>query len=340
MSVTFETRSIKGAVASLCERRLRRGSIRHRGKRIQIALVNNMPDSALAATQRQFGSLLEESAGDLDVQLSLWTLETLERGAETLQDIAMTYRPARELRASRQDAVIITGAEPRASDLRDEPYWSELTELIDWAENRTVSTLLSCLAAHAAVRHWDGIGRRRLATKCSGVFATHVVARHELTEGFGPGAATPHSRFNGLDECELSAKGYLTLTRSAEAGVDMFAKDSRSLLVFLQGHPEYDADTLAREYRRDALRFLRGERPAPPMPPAHYFTPELAARLRAYVDQAPMDSSSVFPSEALRVTAAPWRATSIKMFRNWLALVARRKAALKKPSFATARWSG
>jgi len=99
MSVTFETRSIKGAVASLRERRLRRGSIRHRGKRIQIALVNNMPDSALAATQRQFGSLLEESAGDLDVQLSLWTLETLERGAETLQDIAMTYRPARELRA-------------------------------------------------------------------------------------------------------------------------------------------------------------------------------------------------------------------------------------------------
>ena len=44
-------------VANLRERRLRRGSIRDRGKRIEIGLVNNMPDAAVAATERQFARL-------------------------------------------------------------------------------------------------------------------------------------------------------------------------------------------------------------------------------------------------------------------------------------------
>ena len=144
--------------------------------------------------------------------------------------------------------------------MRQEPYWRELTALFDWAEARTFSTVLSCLAAHASVLHRDGIVRRRLAAKCSGVFATQVVGQHEIVEGFGSTSFTPHSRWNGLDEDELAAKGYLTLTRSDRAGVDIFVKEAGSLQVFLQGHPEYDADTLAREYRRDLLRFLRGRR--------------------------------------------------------------------------------
>ena len=59
----------------------------------------------------------------------------------------------------------------------------------------------------------------------------------------------------------LAACGYIVLTQSAEGGVDTFVKKKkRSLFVHFQGHPEYGAQTLLKEYRRDIKRFLRGER--------------------------------------------------------------------------------
>ena len=68
------------------------------------------------------------------------------------------------------DALIITGAQPQADRLSNEPYWEELVEIIDWAKTNTASTILSCLAAHAGVLHLDGVERRPLPEKCTGVF--------------------------------------------------------------------------------------------------------------------------------------------------------------------------
>ena len=67
--------------------------------------------------------------------------------------------------------------------------------------------------------------------------------------------------------------GYRLLTRSAAAGADAFVREEQggSLFVFFQGHPEYETDTLAREYRRDVGRFLRGEREHYPAAPEGYF---------------------------------------------------------------------
>ena len=47
------------------------------------------------------------------------------------------YRGLEELRYAALDAVvIITGAEPRSPDLTSEPYWGELTQLMDWSSPR------------------------------------------------------------------------------------------------------------------------------------------------------------------------------------------------------------
>ena len=119
-------------------------------------------------------------------------------------------------------------------------------------------------------------------------------------------------------------------------------KEGLSLQVFLQGHPEYDGDTLAREYRRDLLRFLRGTANAPPEIPFGYFPPPITERLAAFAERAAPsanDPAPNFPPEALAMTSAPWRAASVRLFRNWLATIARRKAARNAPSLA-ARWGG
>ena len=344
MPITVERLPLAPQVANLRERRTRRGSFGDRGKRLEIGLVNAMPDGAVAATERQFARLIEEASGEFDVRLRLFDLETLPRASEARRAMAEDYRAARALKAQPQDALIVTGAEPRAPDLRQEPFWSELVFVLDWADAHTISMLLSCLAAHAGVLHRDGIVRRALPAKCSGVYSVRVVARHDLVAGFDAEFATPHSRHNGLDEAELAAKGYRILARSPESGVDLFVKEARSLTVFLQGHPEYDADTLAREYRRDVLRFLSGEARAAPRPPTHYFPPPIAAALADFAGRAASapspDLAAAFPSEALALDEAPWRAAGVRLFRNWLALVARRKAERNAPSFAVARWGG
>ena len=73
---------------------------------------------------------------------------------------------------------------------------------------------------------------------------------------------------------DLAAGGYQLLTQSPEAGVDIFAKELRSQFIFFQGHPEYEALSLEREYLRDISRFLAGERDTYPAVPAGYFDAE------------------------------------------------------------------
>ena len=46
---------------------------------------------------------------------------------------------------------------------------------------------------------------------------------------------------------------------------------------FFQGHPEYDTHSLLKEYKREVLRFLTGERADEPPYPDNYFSPEAAA---------------------------------------------------------------
>ena len=114
--------------------------------------------------------------------------------------------------------------------------------------------------------------RERLAGKLSGVFDCEAAGSHPLLAGPAPLVRVPHSRLNDVPEARLLANGYRVLTRSAAAGVDAFVKeqDGGSLFVFFQGHPEYDTDSLLREYRRDVGRFLRGEAGAYPQAPQNY----------------------------------------------------------------------
>src|SRR5581483_394092 len=124
---------------------------------LDIGLLNNMPDAALRATERQFIDLIAASAGDRIVRLHFLTLSEIARGEAESARLRAAYTDFRELRGHRLDGLIVTGCEPRAERLTDEPYWNSLADVVDWAEHNTISTIWSCLAAHAAVLHLDGI---------------------------------------------------------------------------------------------------------------------------------------------------------------------------------------
>jgi homoserine O-succinyltransferase/O-acetyltransferase len=292
---------------------------------LTVGLVNNMPDAACEATERQFLKILRAASNDVVVRLKLFSIGAVPRSETTRAELAVRYRDLTELWNTPLDGLIITGTEPVAADLKDEPYWNALCDLVDWSCHNTISVVWSCLAAHAAVLYADGIARERLAAKLSGVFDCDLVGAHPLLDGMAGPLRVPHSRLNDLPEAELLAKGYRLLSRSGAAGVDAFAKeqDGGSLFVFLQGHPEYDADTLLREYRRDVGRFLRGEISAYPQTPKNYFSNAASFLADDFRTRATAEGRSgllgEFPFDGLAAGVDNgWHDTAVGIYRNWI----------------------
>ncbi len=298
----------------------------------KIALINNMPDAALEDTELQFFELLETAALEIPVHVELYSLPGLPRGDRAAEHLRKFYSSTNELLDRKFDGAIFTGTEPRQADLRNEPYWSSLTNIFEWAERSTTSTILSCLAAHAGVLHSDGITRQPLSDKQFGVFEYERTSNHQLTRGFGDLVRFPHSRWNEVRGEALTSCGYTVLTQSLEAGVDMFVKKKRtSLFVHFQGHPEYGARTLMKEYRRDIRRFLRRERPTYPSMPQGYFSVSAEKLLDDFRKDALTDRREdlmqSFPEEALTATLRNiWQSSATSVYQNWLQYIATNKA--------------
>jgi homoserine O-succinyltransferase/O-acetyltransferase len=293
------------------------------GNCINVGLINNMPDAALEATEQQFAEVIGAASNNAVVRFTLFSISDLPRADHVRHELAQRYRDVSELWDTRLDGLIVTGAEPRAATLKGEPYWATLTKVIDWARENTVSTIWSCLAAHAAGLHADAIERHRLPKKQLGVFDCQVAAVDPMTQHLREPLRVPHSRYNDLAERPLACCGYKILTRSAVAGVDTFSKRERSLFLFFQGHPEYDAGTLLREYRRDIGRFLRGEQQHYPASPHGFFNAEQMAIANEFRDRVLVDRRNdlinSFPMSHLRLgLKSTWRNSSIRIYKKWI----------------------
>jgi len=142
-----------------------------------------------------------------------------------------------------------------------------------------------------------------------------------------------------VPQAGLLANGYRVLTRSAEAGVEAFVKeqDGGSLFVFFQGHPEYDADSLLREYRRDVGRFLRGESSTYPEAPRNYFggaATFLADDFRTRATgERHGDLVGEFPIRRLAAGIEDtWHAGAVGIYRNWIKYLKHQKRNRRSPA--------
>jgi homoserine O-succinyltransferase len=248
---------------------------------LRILLVNSMADGALQRTERQFARLLQPGPEDPPVQWVQTTLPEIARGEWGKAHVAENYIPLDRALALGADVVVLTGAEPRSPALEDEPYWKSLTRVFDWAAAGAVPALCSCLAAHAALQHFDGIRRVRLPEKCFGLFEHEHAADDPLLRHLPPVVTVPHSRWNHLEEASLVAAGYQVMTRSA-VGIDLFARNGASRWLLFQGHPEYDPETLWREYQRDVRRYIEREQDRYPALPVGIGTADEIATLERH----------------------------------------------------------
>jgi homoserine O-succinyltransferase len=305
-------------------------SVADPSRSITIGVVNNMPDSALVGTERQFISLLTAAAPNRHVSIRFSCLSEVERAAAAHERIATQYWQLDRLLDEGVDALIVTGSEPRAVTLTDEPYWRALTRLLDRADSELITSLWSCLAAHMAVLHLDGVKRQRLSEKRSGVYQHRIRAAGFLADPDKQVIRTPHSRWNEIQVAQLDPAAYQVISGSDEEGVDTFVSQRRSLLVFCQGHPEYLEDTLLREYRRDINRFLTRERLDYPKAPVGYFGDVAMALVTEFQNAVDARRGTVgigdFPFDAVMADIKrDWSEDATMLYRNWLAYIAARK---------------
>jgi homoserine O-succinyltransferase len=152
-----------------------------------------------------------------------------------------------------------------------------------------------------------------------------------MTRGTGGSIRIPHSRWNEVTEEDLTAAGYSIVTKSLRAGVDLFVKEKKnSLFVHFQGHPEYSAQTLWKEYRRDVRRYLRRERETYPLAPEGYFdstTVRLLDEFRAQAQAERVESRMKEIPEGDIIGSLPhrWLSFSRQIYKNWLSCITARK---------------
>jgi homoserine O-succinyltransferase len=254
---------------------------------LRIALVNLMPTKI--ATELQLLRLIGNSPLQVDVTL-LRTREHIPRNTPP-EHLERFYRTFDDVCSEKFDGMVITGAPVEKIAFEEVDYWRELQEIMDYSARNVFSTLYICWGAQAGLYHRFGVPKHMMESKLSGIYPHRLrVANHKLFRGFDDVFYVPHSRYTEVRRADVEKCPQLeVLCDSDEAGVAVvMARETGE--IFITGHLEYEADTLAKEYCRDLAQGLE------PDVPKNYF---------------PLDDPS-------RPPVVSWRAHAHLFFSNWL----------------------
>jgi homoserine O-succinyltransferase len=297
-------------------------------RELHIGFLNIMPDAALEATERQFFRLVGACNQIAQFHVHPFTIEGLPRDTAAQAHIDQYYETFEQLKLDGLDALIISGANVTHEHLQDEDFWLPLTEVFEWAKQNVTSILCSCLATHALIQFCYGIERTRLPGKRWGVYAHKVIDRkHPLIAEINTRFDVPHSRFNEVFQKDLEQQGIKILVASPEAGVHLAVSPDGFRIVYFQGHPEYDAISLMKEYKREVTRFINQETEQYPPFPEHYFNTDVQAIFNTYarhVKNALKNKQAILPFPELEIEEFldnTWRDTAKAVFNNWLGKV-------------------
>ncbi len=254
---------------------------------LKIAILNIMPTKIVTETQ------LARVLGNTPLQVEIDFVHTASYRSKNISEshINEFYTDFSKIKHKKYDGLIITGAPVELLEFDDVDYWDELTEIMEWSKTNVTSTFHICWAAMAGLYYHYGIEKHSFDKKLFGVFK-HKINRKRtmLVRGFDDEFFVPHSRHSYVKTEDVEkVKELRIISTSDEAGLYIAAsKDKKQ--IFVTGHSEYDADTLAKEYFRDLEQGL------PIEIPCNYFK-----------DDNPKNPPVV-----------KWRSNANLLFSNWL----------------------
>lgn len=254
---------------------------------LHIVMLNLMPQKIVTETQ------IARLVGNTPLQVELELLQTATHKSKHTSEEHMLafYKTFDDIKDNKYDGLIITGAPVEHLEFEAVEYWDELCEIMEWSKTHVTSTLHICWGAQAGLYYHFGIPKQKLDKKLFGVFEHRLDYKKAiLFRGFDDRFMVPHSRHTTCDRADVEAvEGLKILASSDEAGVyACMTKQGRQ--IFVTGHPEYDFDTLRKEYLRDKDLGL------PIDVPKNYF---------------PDDDDTKDP-------VVTWRSSANLMYYNWL----------------------
>ncbi len=215
---------------------------------LRILILNLMPTKITTETQL----LRALSNTPLQIEFDLLKTATHRSKNTSSEHLDSFYKDFDEIRNKKYDGMIITGAPVETLDFESVDYWPELCEIMEWSKNNVYSTFHICWGSQAALYYHYGIDKSPSDSKVFGIFKHENLApKSPLLRGYDDFFFAPHSRHTAVNEEKLRACDKLeVLASSPEVGsYIIISRDGRQ--VFITGHPEYDANTLAGEYERD-----------------------------------------------------------------------------------------
>lgn len=254
---------------------------------LNLLILNLMPTKIV--TENQLLRKLSNTPLQIQVEL-LQTASYIGRNTDS-NHLDSFYTTFDQVRDRKFDGLIITGAPVENLDFQQVEYWQELCDIMAWSTTHVHSTLHICWGAQAGLFFHYGIKKYSLPKKLFGVYDHRVLKPNSpLFRGFDDVFQAPHSRYTEVLEGDIRSCPELELLSvSSQAGV--FAVKSRdNRRFFISGHPEYDPDTLSKEYWRDIERGLQIS------VPDHYFP----------------------DNDPSRPPIVRWRAAGQLLYTNWL----------------------
>lgn len=262
---------------------------------LKILILNLMPKKI--ETENQFLRLLSNSPLQIDVQL-LRIDEHIPKNTP-IEHINKFYCAFTDICYQHFDGLIVTGAPLGLIDFNNITFWPQIKQLCIWATKHIASVLFVCWSVQAALNILYNFPRFIRKKKLVGIYQHRIIHPNILlTRGFDDVFTVPHSRFSDFPKDLIYQDTDLEiLSESDDAGVYLLiSRDKR--LIFVTGHPEYDARSLAQEYYRDLKNGLH------PNLPHHYF-PQNNPNLNPYIT---------------------WRSHAYLLFSNWINYYVNRKS--------------
>lgn len=228
---------------------------------VKIGILNIMP--TLEDTERQLMIALDNPI--VQIELDFIYLNTKKVDDEKLAYYQKYYLSFQDIKGTKYDGMIITGAPLEHIPFSGIDYINELWEFFKYTKNNVRSTIYLCWASQAALQYFYGVNRYNLPEKVSGLYEHYIVSPSNLVTGFDDTFYIPQSRYCSLIEEDIIKRKELKLvSKSNESGVYIVESLDGSK-IFLTGHAEYDLWTLDKEYRRDINRGLDI------LPPKNYY---------------------------------------------------------------------
>ena len=254
---------------------------------LNVLILNLMPTKIVTETQ----ILRKLSNTPLQIQVELLQTSSYISRHTDEHHLDSFYTTFDQVKDRTFDGMIITGAPVENMEFDQVDYWPELCRIMEWTRTHVHSTLHICWGAQAGLYYHHGIQKRSLPKKLFGVYEHRVLKPSSpLFRGFDDVFFAPNSRYTEVWAEDILQRPELELIADSDAAGVFAVKTQDSRRFYIMGHPEYDPDTLAREYWRDVDKGISID------VPANYF---------------PQDDPT-------RPPIVRWRSAGQLLYTNWL----------------------